>query len=128
MWINSVVSEEEYAKDKGVSTDLDITKFNEAPWKVEVKEGTAQQTWRPDYQASSTARLDEMKRNLDQYFQDSPRMFQDRETFDKVFEYNSRDSEAQKQLLDSYWKRKQDIDKANSYTSWEAIYNWMNNA
>lgn len=108
--------------------DLDLSKFNEAPWEISVKEGTAQETGRPDYQASSQARLNEMKRNLDQYFQDSPWMFQDRDTFNKVFEYDSRDSEAQRQLLDSYWKRKQDMDKANGYTTWEAILSWMNNA
>jgi hypothetical protein len=44
-------------------------------------------------------------------------MFQDRETFNKMFDYNNRESEAQKQLLDSYWKRKEDMDKASQYTS-----------
>ena len=128
MGIADVVSEEEYAKDKGVSTDLDITKFNEAKWDISVKEWTAAQTWKPDYQISSDARLDEMKSNLDRYFKDSPRMFQDRETFNKVFEYDKRESEAQKQLLDSYWKRKQDIDNANLYTTGDSVSEWMKNA
>jgi hypothetical protein len=44
-------------------------------------------------------------------------MFSDRETFNRVFEYNTRESEAQRQLLDSYWKRKEDMDKASTYTS-----------
>ena len=105
---------------------LDTSMFNQAPWKVTVKEWTAAQTWRPDYQLESQARLDEMKKNLDQYFQDSPRMFNDRETFNKVFEYNSRESEAQRQVLDSYWKRKQDMDRASTYTSWESVYSGMN--
>ena len=69
-----------------------------------------------------------MKSNLDQYFKDSPWMFKDRETFNKVFEYNTRESEAQRQLLDSYWKRKEDIDKAANYTSGESILKGMNNA
>jgi hypothetical protein len=58
-----------------------------------------------------------MKSNLDQYFATSPWMFSDRETFNKVFEYNTRESEAQRQLLDSYWKRKEDMDRASQYTS-----------
>ena len=58
-----------------------------------------------------------MKKNLDQYFKDSRWMFNDRETFNKVFEYNNRESESQKQLLDSYWKRKEDTDKASQYNS-----------
>jgi hypothetical protein len=44
-------------------------------------------------------------------------MFSDRQTFNKVFEYNNRESEAQRQLLDSYRKRKEDMDKASQYTS-----------
>jgi len=110
-----------------VSPDLDQSKFSEAPWQITVKEWSAQQTGRPDYQISSEARLNEMKSNLDQYFATSPRMFSDRETFNKVFEYNTRESEAQRQLLDSYWKRKEDMDRASQYTSWEAIMNWMKN-
>lgn len=111
-----------------VSSDLDTSKFNAAPWQITVKEWTAKDTWKPDYQLSSEARLNEMKSNLDQYFKDSPWMFKDRETFNKVFEYNTRESEAQKQLLDSYWKRKEDIDKAANYTSGESILKGMNNA
>ena len=116
-----------WSKNNQVSPDLDQSKFNEAPWQITVKEWTAQQTGKPDYQLSSEARLNEMKSNLDQYFKDSPRMFNDRETFNKVFEYNTRESDAQRQLLDSYWKRKEDMDKASTYTSWEAINNWMKN-
>ena len=112
---------------KSYSSDLDTSKFNEAPWQITVKEWTAQQTGKPDYQLSSEARLNEMKGNLDQYFKDSPRMFSDRETFNRVFDYNNRESDAQRQLLDSYWKRKEDMDKASTYTSWEAINNWMKN-
>ena len=110
-----------------VSPDLDQSKFNEAPWKITVQEWSAKDTWKPDYQISTDARLNEMKGNLDQYFQDSPRMFSDRETFNRVFQYNERESDAQRQLLDSYWKRKEDMDKASTYTSWEAINNWMKN-
>lgn len=110
-----------------ISPDLDQSKFNQDPWKITVQEWTAQQTGRPDYQASSEARLNEMKGNLDHYFATSPRMFSDRETFNKMFQYNERESDAQKQLLDSYWKRKEDMDKASTYTNWESINTWMKN-
>jgi len=110
-----------------VSPDLDQSKFWEAPWQITVQEWTAKDTWKPDYQISTDARLNEMKSNLDQYFSTSPRMFKDRETFNKMFQYNERESEAQKQLLDSYWKRKEDMDRASQYTSGESINNWIKN-
>lgn len=121
------INQEQKPINQTVSPDLDQSKFNQAPWQITVKEWTAQQTGKPDYTLSSDARLNEMKSNLDQYFQDSPRMFKDRQTFNKVFEYDTRESEAQKQLLDSYWKRKEDMDKASQYTSWESINNWLKN-
>jgi len=126
-WNNSDLKKQWDAQNKQVSPDLDQSKFWTAPWQVTVKEWTAQQTGKPDYQISTDARLNEMKSNLDQYFATSPRMFQDRETFNKMFDYNNRESEAQKQLLDSYWKRKEDMDKASQYTSWESINNWLKN-
>ena len=107
---------------------LDKSMFNQAPWQITVKEWTAQQTGKPDYQLESDARLNEMKANLDQYFATSPRMFQDRQTFNKMFDYNNRESDAQRELLDSYWKRKQDIDNASKYTSWDGIESWMKDA
>ena len=114
--------------NQNVSPELDQSKFQQDPWKITVQEWTAQQTWKPDYWISTDARLNEMKWNLDHYFATSPRMFSDRETFNKVFEYNGRESEAQRQLLDSYWKRKEDMDKASQYTSWESIMNWLKNS
>lgn len=136
-WVEKTVTQEEMQnsineaqanmKNQNVSPELDQSKFNQDPWKITVQEWTAQQTGRPDYQASSEARLNEMKGNLDHYFATSPRMFSDRETFNRVFEYNTRESEAQRQLLDSYWKRKEDMDKASTYTSWESINTWMKN-
>lgn len=114
--------------NQNVSPELDQSKFQQDPWKITVQEWTAQQTGKPDYWISTDARLNEMKGNLDHYFATSPRMFSDRETFNKVFEYNGRESEAQRQLLDSYWKRKEDMDKASQYTSWESIMNWLDNS
>ena len=114
----------EFDKDE----QLDKSMFNEAPWEISVKEWTAAETWKPDYQLESDNRLNEMKSNLDQYFAESPWMFQDRETFNRVFEYNQRESEAQRQLLDSYRKRKQDMDNASKYTSWDSIASGMKDA
>lgn len=122
-----IVDERFKPQDQNVSPDLDQSKFNQDPWKITVQEWTAQQTWKPDYWISTDARLNEMKWNLDHYFATSPRMFSDRDTFNRVFDYNNRESDAQKQLLDSYWKRKEDMDKASTYTSWESINTWMKN-
>ena len=137
-WVEKTVTQEEMQNSineaqtnmrnqNNVSPELDQSKFNQDPWKITVQEWTAQQTGRPDYQANSEARLNEMKGNLDHYFATSPRMFSDRETFNKMFQYNERESEAQRQLLDSYWKRKEDMDKASTYTNWESINTWMKN-
>ena len=126
-WNNSDLKKQYDAQNKQVSPELDQTKFNQDPWKITVQEWTAQQTWKPDYWISTDARLNEMKGNLDHYFATSPRMFSDRDTFNRVFDYNNRESDAQKQLLDSYWKRKEDMDKASTYTSWESINTWMKN-
>lgn len=114
----------EFDKDE----KLDTSMFNQAPWKVTVKEWTAQQTGRPDYQLESDARLSEMQKNLDQYFATMPDVFSDRQKFNEFFEYNNRESDAQRALLDSYWKKKQDIDKANTFTTGDSIYNGMNDA
>jgi hypothetical protein len=58
-----------------------------------------------------------MRNNLNQYYQTNPEWFQDRETFNKQFEYNQRESEAQRALLDSYWKKAQDMRTVNNYTN-----------
>jgi hypothetical protein len=42
---------------------------------IVVKEGSAKETGRPDYQIETDARLNEMRDNLDRYYRDSPRMF-----------------------------------------------------
>lgn len=137
-WVEKTITQEEMQNSineaqanmknqNNVSPELDQSKFNEAPWKITVQEWTWKETGKPDYQISTDARLNEMKGNLDQYFATSPRMFSDRDTFNRVFDYNNRESDAQRQLLDSYWKRKEDMDKASTYTSWESINTWMKN-
>ena len=43
-----------------------------------------------------------------------------------MFHYDERD-DSQKQLLDSYWKKKTDTDVAMKYTNADSIASWMNN-
>jgi hypothetical protein len=60
--------------------------------------------------------MQEITNNLNAYRQNNPEFFRDRQTFNTMFHYGERD-EQQKALLDTYWKKKQDIDKANLYTT-----------
>jgi len=121
-WNGNIYWKTEFDKTE----QLDESKFWTAPWEISVKEWTAAQTGRPDYQAESDARLNEMANNLNQYWNTNPEFFSDRETFNRVFEYNSRQSQAQRDLLDSYWKKKTDSNKASTYTTWESIVDGMN--
>lgn len=106
---------------------LDTSMFWASDGKVVVREWTAQQTWKPDYQLDSEARMQEITNNLNAYRQNNPEFFKDRSTFNTMFHYNDRD-DSQKALLDTYWKKKQDIDKANLFTTGDSISNWMNDA
>lgn len=75
---------------------LDTQMFeNPAKDKIEVKEGTAQQTWQPDYQLDSEARTKEITDNLNYYFQNNQDYFKDRATYNSIFHYDER-SEWQK--------------------------------
>ena len=125
-WYYETPKKEETPKTE-VNPDLNVEKFWETNWQVSVKEWTAQQTGRPDYQLDSDARMQEITNNLNAYRQNNPEYFKDRQTFNTMFHYNDRD-DSQKALLDTYWKKKQDIDKANLYTSWDSITNWMKDA
>jgi hypothetical protein len=58
-----------------------------------------------------------MTGNLDHYYATQPKLFSDRKTFNEFFQYNDRPSDQQRALLDSYWQKKQDENKAKSYTS-----------
>ena len=96
---------------------LDESKFWKSNWEISVKEWTAAQTGRPDYEINTKERLTEMVNNLNTYWDTNPEFFNDRETFNRVFEYNTRQSQAQRDLLDSYWKKAQDYKKASSYNN-----------
>ncbi|MBO7735996.1 MAG: hypothetical protein J6S67_25730 [Methanobrevibacter sp.] len=60
--------------------------------------------------------MQEITNNLNAYRQNNPEFFKDRNTFNTMFHYNDRD-ESQKALLDTYWKKKEDINKVSTYTS-----------
>lgn len=102
------------------SQDFDSSRLTNDQAQVTVKEWTAAQTWRPDYEANSEARDNEIVNNLNAYWNTNKSFFTDRETFNKNFEYDKR-NDRQKALLDSFWKWKQDEAKASTYTNWESI-------
>lgn len=106
---------------------LDTSMFWASDGKVVVKEWTAQQTWKPDYQLDSDARTKEITDNLNAYWQTNREYFADRNTYNNMFHYNER-SDQQKAILDSYWKKKEDMDNASKYNTGDAISNWMKNA
>ena len=106
---------------------LDTSMFWASDGKVVVKEWTAQQTWRPDYQLDSDARTREITDNLNAYWQTNREYFQDRNTYNNMFHYNER-SDQQKAVLDSYWKKKEDMNVAEKYNTADGIKSWMNDA
>ena len=106
---------------------LDTSMFWASDGKVVVKEWTAQQTWRPDYQLDSDARTKEITDNLNAYWQTNREYFQDRNTYNNMFHYNER-SDQQKAILDSYWKKKEDMNVAERYNTADGIKSWMNDA
>lgn len=106
---------------------LDKSMFNEAPWKITIEAGTGKETGRPDYEVWDAARETEMKKNLDEYYATMPHLFRDRDTFNKFFEYNKRESDAQRELLDSYWKKAQNDKAANTYTNSDQLKLWFSN-
>ena len=60
----------------------------------------------PDYANKETARLQEIRDNLSQYYQSQQDLFKDRSRFDTFFKYNDRVQE-QKQVLDDFFKQKE---------------------
>lgn len=106
---------------------LDTDMFKQSDGKVVVKEWTAQQTWMPDYQLDSDARTREITDNLNAYWQTNREYFQDRNTYNNMFHYNER-SDQQKAVLDSYWKKKEDMNVAEKYNTADGIKSWMNDA
>lgn len=106
---------------------LDTNMFKDSNGKVVVKEGSAQQTGKPDYTIDTDARMREITDNLNAYRQTNREYFTDRNTYNNMFHYNERNDQ-QKALLDSYWKKKEDMDVAIKYTSGDSLASGMNNA
>lgn len=124
-WSNQV----QYATDKQFDPNerLDESRFTDPNARVRVKEGTAQQTGRPDYEIDSDARDAEMINNLNAYKVSNPEFFRDRDTFNRAFQYHSRKSDRQRAVLDSVWKLQEDSNKVASYTSPESAIGALNN-
>lgn len=106
---------------------LDTSMFGATDGQVRVQEGRAKELWHADYTLNSDARMQEITNNLNAYWQNNPEYFSDRDTYNKMFNYNERSNE-QKALLDSYWKKKEGMDTAQRYNTWDSILNGMNDA
>ena len=106
---------------------LDTNMFGATDGKVRVQEGTAKYTGQADYTLDSDARMQEITNNLNAYRQNNPEYFKDRNTYNQMFHYNER-NDAQKALLDSYRKKKESVDTAQRYTTWDSIISGMNDA
>lgn len=81
----------------------------------------------PDYTLDTDARMKEITDNLNAYWQTNREYFSDRNTYNNMFHYNERNDQ-QKAVLDSYWKKKEDMDTAMKYTSGDALSGGMKNA
>lgn len=106
---------------------FDSSSFTNPNAKVQIKAGQWAITWQPDYQDNSDARMQEITNNLNSYWNTNREFFKDRETYNKMFNYASRNDE-QKALLDSYWKKADDRNKASQYTTAEWLNEAMKNA
>lgn len=105
---------------------FDNSRFNNPNAQVQVQAGNAKYTWTPDYQDNSDARMQEITNNLNAYWNSNREMFRDRETFNRNFNYGGR-SKHQQDLLDSFWKRKEDFSKVGNYSDWKSVYQGMQN-
>ena len=70
----------------------------------------------PDYQLESDARNKEITDNLNYYRENNKDYFSNRDTFNDIFHYNER-NDSQKKILDSYWKKKEDMDYVSQFNS-----------
>lgn len=95
---------------------------------MQIQEGTGAQTGQPDYSIESEARDREIINNLNSYKVSNPEFFRDRETFNRAFQYHDRESERQRGVLDSVWRRIEDENKVSSYTNPESAISALNNA
>lgn len=122
----SINKAQEQIKNQNASQEFDSSRLTNPNAEVSVKEGNAAQTWTPDYEEDSEARMNEITNNLNAYWNNNKSYFSDRATFNSTFHYNDR-SDKQKALLDSFWKWTQDQVKANSYHNWDEIMSGFDN-
>lgn len=122
-WDGNTYWKTEFDKDE----KLDTSAFWQDTGKIVVEQGRGKETWRPDYQLNTEDRLNEMRSNLDHYWATDKTLFSSRERFNEFFEYNQRQSDAQRALLDSYWKKAQDYNDVSKYTTWDSVTAWLNN-
>lgn len=99
---------------------FDSSVFNNPNAQVQVQAGNAKQTWMPDYQDDSDARMNEITNNLNAYWNTNREYFSDRQTFNRNFQYEKR-NESQKALLDSFRKRKELDQKVAGYTDGKSV-------
>ena len=122
----SINKAQDQIKNQNASSEFDSSRLTNPNAEVSVKEGKAAQTWTPDYEEDSEARMNEITNNLNAYWNNNKSYFSDRATFNSTFHYNDR-SDKQKALLDSFWKGTQDQVKANTYHNWDEIMSWFEN-
>ena len=122
----SINKAQDQIKNQNASQEFDSSRLTNPNAEVSVKEGKAAQTWTPDYEEDSEARMNEITNNLNAYWNNNKSYFSDRATFNSTFHYNDR-SDKQKALLDSFWKWTQDQIKANSYHNWDEIMSGFDN-
>lgn len=109
------------------SKDFDSSRFVKENKDVMLQVGKEKETGRPDYEDDSDERQKEIVNNLNAYRQDNPELFSNREDFNKNFSYQKR-SKAQRDLFDSFRKKKENENKIKGYNTAEEIIIDNNNA
>ncbi len=119
-WGNGGRNQQSSQSSYNPSEQFDPSAFNNPNAQVQVQAGNAKQTWMPDYQDDSDARMNEITNNLNAYWNTNREYFSDRQTFNRNFQYEKR-NESQKALLDSFRKRKELDQKVAGYTDWKSV-------
>ena len=134
-WVVKTITPEEQAESIRKAQEqlakqnqqFDSSKLTNPNAQITVKQGTAAQTWLPDYQDTSDAREQEIINNLNAYWNNpaNKSFFSDRATFNSTFHYDER-NDRQKAILDSFWKGTENYNKATSYTDWKSFNTALN--
>lgn len=119
-WGNGGDNQQSSQSSYNPSEQFDSSGFNNPNAQVKVQAGNANQTWMPDYQDDSDARMNEITNNLNAYWNTNREYFSDRQTFNRNFQYEKR-NESQKALLDSFRKRKELDQKVAGYTDGKSV-------